>query len=508
MIRRPALRTFATLLLAAFVAGCGSPSSARAGSVPSAPTRVVPVAGGEPIAAPPRVLDPFVDDLEHRTFRWFWETANPGNGLIPDRWPAPSFSSVAAVGFGLSTYLVGAERGWVTREEARERVLLTLRFLWNAPQGPSSDGMTGYRGFFYHFLDLETGKRWGRDVELSSIDTTLCLAGALSAGMYFDRDDPSEAEVRDLATKLYERVDWRWMQPRPARVAMAWLPETGFGVADWNGYDESMILYLLALGSPTHPATEGAWEAFCSTYRWAEHEGQTYLNFAPLFGHQFSHAWIDFRGIQDAFMRQKGIDYFENSRRAVLAQRSYAIRNPEGFRGYSADVWGLSACDGPADVVRTVDGRERTFHTYAARGVSSFWSNDDGTITPMATAASLPFAPEVVLPAMKEMKRRHGEHLWTEYGFFDAFNPTFRLTDVPTPLGKVVPEAGWYATNYLGIDQGPIVLMIENQRSGLLWRLMAKSAPVLAGLRRAGFAGGWLAGMPAERGALEAAPIP
>ncbi|MBK8598587.1 MAG: Tat pathway signal protein [Holophagales bacterium] len=496
MIPRPAFRTVATLLLASFAAGCGNPSSARAGSVAVAPARVAPVAGGEPIPAPPRVLDPLVDELERRTFQWFWDTANPRNGLVPDRWPAPSFSSVAAVGFGLSAYVVGAERGWVTREEARDRVLLTLRFLWNAPQGPSSTEASGYRGFFYHFLDMETGKRWAKDVELSSIDTTLCLSGALVAGRYFNRDDLGEAEIRDLATKLYERVDWRWMQPRPARVAMAWYPEKGFGPADWNGYDESMILYVLALGSPTHPATDGAWEAFCSTYRWAEHEGQNYVNFAPLFGHQFSHAWIDFRGIQDAYMRQKGIDYFENSRRALLAQRAYAIRNPEGYLGYTADVWGLSASDGPADVTRTVDGRVRRFLTYGARGVSSFWSNDDGTITPMATAASLPFAPEVVLPAMKEMKRLHGEHLWGTYGFLDSFNPTFRLTDVPTPLGKVVPDAGWYATNYVGINQGPMVLMIENQRSGLLWRLMKQSPPILAGLRRAGFTGGWLDAAP------------
>jgi hypothetical protein len=401
--------------------------------------------------------------------------------------------------------VVGADRGWVARDAARDRVLLTLRFLWNAPQGPSSTEVTGYRGFFYHFLDMETGKRWGKDVELSTIDTALCLAGALSAGMYFDRDEPGETEVRDLATKLYERVDWRWMQPRPARIAMAWYPEKGFGPSDWHGYDESMILYLLALGSPTHPVTDGAWEAFCSTYRWAEHEGQTYVNFAPLFGHQFSHAWVDFRGIRDAFMREKGIDYFENSRRAVLAQRAYAIRNPEGYRGYSADVWGLSASDGPADVTRVVDGRTRKFITYGARGVSSFWSNDDGTITPMAAAASLPFAPEVVLPAMKEMKRLHGEHLWGTHGFLDSFNPTFRLTDVPTPLGKVVPEMGWYATNYVGINQGPIVLMIENQRSGLLWRLMKRSPPILAGLRRAGFTGGWLDEVPVNRGALEKA---
>lgn len=502
---RPALRSVATLLLATVAAGCGAPSSARVPEAPAPVTRVVPSPGAEPIGAPPRTLDPLVADLEKRAFLWFWDTANPRNGLVPDRWPAPSFSSVAAAGFGLSAYVVGAERGWVSREEARDRVLVTLRFLWNAPQGPESTGTTGYRGFFYHFLDMETGRRWAKDVELSSIDTTLCLAGALSAGLWFDRDDPAEAELRDLATKLYERVDWRWMQPRPARVAMAWYPESGFGPADWNGYDESMILYLLALGSPTHPATDGAWEAFCSTYRWASHEGQEYVNFAPLFGHQFSHAWVDFRGIRDPFMRGKGIDYFENSRRAVLAQRAWAIRNPGGYRGYGENVWGLSACDGPADGTWTVEGQERKFVTYGARGVSSFWTHDDGTIAPMAAAASLPFAPEVVLPAIHEMKRLHGENLWGTYGFLDAFNPTFTRTDVPTPLGKVVPEKGWYATNYLGIDQGPIVLMIENQRSGLFWNLMRKSPPIIAGLRRAGFTGGWLEETPAKRGVPEGA---
>ena len=489
---RPASRAVATLLLAALAAGCGSPSSARAGEEPASPARVVPSPDTGEVPAPTRVLDPLVEELQHRTFRWFWETANPRNGLVPDRWPAPSFSSVAAVGFGLSAYLVGVERGWVSREEARERVLVTLRFLWDAPQGAAAEGMTGYKGFFYHFLDMETGKRWGKDVELSSIDTTLCLAGALSAGPYFDRDDPAEAEVRDLARRPYERGDWRWMQPRPPRAAMAWLPETGFGEADWHGYDESMVLYLLALGSPTHPATDGVWETFVSTYKWAEHEGQTYVNFAPLFGHQFSHVWIDFRGIRDAFLREKGIDYFENSRRAVLAQRAYAIRNPEGFLGYGPDVWGLSACDGPADVTRTVDGKARSFVTYGARGVSSFWSHDDGTLTPMAAAASLPFAPEVVLPAIREMKRLHGGHLWGEYGFFDAFNPTFRFTDVPTPLGKVVPEAGWYATNYLGIDQGPIVVMMENHRSQLLWKLFMSCEEVQTGLRRLGFSSPYL----------------
>ncbi len=497
-----AARLCVSSFLAALVAGCGSPSLARVGggrSDPAAPpsSRAVPVLA-EPIPASPRVLDPFLDELEHRTFRWFWETADPSTGLVPDRWPAPSFSSVAAVGFGLAADCVGAERGWVTREEARDRVLLTLRFLRDARQGPQSTGVAGYNGFFYHFLDMKTGHRWAKDVELSTIDTALLMGGVLVAGRFFDRQDAAEAELRVLSRELYERVDWRWAQPRAPGIAMGWTPEEGFHASDWKGYDESMILFLLALGSPTHPAADGAWETFTATYRWAEHEGQAYLNFAPLFGHQFSHLFVDFRGIRDAFMREKGIDYFENSRRAVLAQRAYAIRNPEGYRGYGPDVWGLSACDGPADVTLTVDGRSRRFLTYGARGVSSFWSNDDGTIAPMAAAASLPFAPEVVVPAVSEMRNRYGANLWGEYGFLDAFNPTFRATDVPTPLGKVVPGEGWFATNYLGIDQGPIVLMIENHRSGLLWRLTRGSEPIRKGLSRAGFTGGWLEAAPAS----------
>jgi hypothetical protein len=490
---RRAVRLVAGALLVPVLAttGCGFDRPAY-----GTPTQIHAPA---PVLAPPDVrpearvrYEQLLDDLERRTFQWFWDTADPMTGLVPDRWPAKSFSSVAAVGFGLATYCVGAERGWVRRDEARDRALKVLRFLWDAPQGPDPQGMTGHRGFFYHFLDMKTGRRWASDVELSTIDTTLCVAGALVAARYFDGATAEEAELRDLVRRIYERIDWDWAQSRPPRVAMAWWPEKGFGRDDYRGYDEALILYLLALGSPTHPATDGAWEAFCSTYDWGEHEGQVYVNFAPLFGHQFSHVFVDFHGIQDAFLRSKGIDYFENSRRAVLAQRAYAIRNPLGFRGYQENVWGLSACDGPADGSFTVEGRVRRFLTYGARGVSRTWSNDDGTITPMAAAASLPFAPEVVLPALAEMKRLYGESIFGTYGFFDAFNPTFRVEGAATPLGKVVPGVGWVATNHLGIDQGPIVLMIENHRSGLLWRLMRGSPSLVAGLRRAGFSGGWL----------------
>lgn len=432
----------------------------------------------------------FVGDIQERTFRWFWDLAQPENGLIPDRWPTPSFSSVAAVGYGLTAYPIGAERGWITRDEARRRVLTTLRFLANAPQGPEPEGRAGHKGFFYHFLDMKTGTRF-ETVELSTIDTTLLLAGALFCQSYFNRDYPEEEEIRRLAETLYRRADWQWAKPKPPRVSMGWHPEKGFIEHEWEGLNEAMILYVLALGSPTHPIDPEDWEAWTSTYRWGSFHGYEHVNFAPLFGHQYSHVWIDFRGIQDAYMREKGIDYFENSRRATLAQRAYAIENPNRFRGYGENVWGLTACDGPLDKELTVDGRKIRFMTYAARGAALGEIRDDGTIAPTAAISSIAFAPEVAIPAMAEMHRRWGEHLVGKYGFLDSFNPSLTFA-TRTRHGKVVPGVGWFDGDYLGIDQGPIVAMIENHRSGLVWETMKKNPHIVRGLKRAGFTGGWL----------------
>jgi hypothetical protein len=410
--------------------------------------------------------------------------------LVPDRWPTEAFASVAATGFGLTAYPVGVERGWISREQARQRVLLTLRFLWSAPQGPQESGVAGYRGFFYHFLVPETGMRFEK-VELSTIDTALLLAGALFCGEYFDRDDAGEAEIRRLAQALYERVEWDWARPRPPRIGMGWHPEKGFIPSDWHGYDEGMVLYLLALGSPTHPIDPAAWETWTSSYKFLRFHGYDYVAFAPLFGHQYSHLWVDFRGIQDAYMRGKGIDYFENSRRHTLAQRQWAIANPRRWEGLGPDVWGVSACDGPADVRLPVHGEPRLFFTYAGRGVGADFMNDDGTLTPTAAGGSVPFAPEVAIPALMAMRARYGEPLYGQYGFLDAFNPTFQF-EVPVQHGRVVPGVGWFDTDYLGIDQGPILEMIENYRSGLIWSEMRDSAPLRRGLQRAGFTGGWL----------------
>ena len=455
--------------------------------------------GVAPPFTPTTAQNAFLDTVQRRTFDWFWETTNAGNGLVPDRWPTKSFSSVAAVGFGLTAYLVGVERGWVAREQARDRVLTTLRFFWNAPQDSASTGVTGYRGFFYHFLDMSTGLRFAT-VELSTIDTGLLLAGVLACREYFDRADPQEQEIRMLADSLFRRVDWRWARDGEASLTMGWRPdpaphqnERGFITSRWIGYNEAMLLYAMAVGSPTYDIDAASWQAWTSGYRWGRFQGQDFVQFAPLFGHQYSHVWIDFRGIQDEYMRGRGIDYFENSRRATLSQRAYAQANPAGWRDYSADIWGLTASDGPLDSTMVIDGRSRTFHTYWARGAGGDHVNDDGTIAPTAAGGSVPFAPELAIRALVVMRERYGADLFQQYGFLDAFNPTLRDPVVPLRHGRVVPEKGWFDGDYLGIDQGPILLMIENYRTELVWRLMKKNPYIVTGLCRIGFRGGWLA---------------
>ncbi len=437
------------------------------------------------------------DTVEERTFRWFWETTDTVTGLAHDRWPRTEFSSVASIGFALTAYPIGVERRWISRAQAAQRTLTTLRHLWALPQGPDQQDMAGYKGFFYHFLRYTDGRRY-RDVELSTIDSALLLAGVLFAQSYFTGSDDVEPLIRAYADSLYRRVDWQWAVARAPRLSMGWKPGSGFLSADWNGYSEAMILYILALGSPTHPLGPEAWEAWSATNQWRTYRGQTHVNFSPLFGHQYSHVWIDFRGIRDAYMRGKGIDWFENSRRATISQQQYAIANPRGFRDYGASIWGLTAADGPADTLVTWNGAPLRLHTYRARGVSD-WNDgdgrerDDGTIAPTAALGSLPFAPGIVYPAMVAMRERYGDALFTRYGFHDSFNPTMQdLSAVKLAHGAITPGVGWVAPDHLGIDQGPIVAMLENHRSQLVWRVMRRNPYVVTGLRRAGFTGGWL----------------
>jgi len=450
-----------------------------------------------PRAVAPTISDTILlDDVEKRSFHYFWDLADPNTQLIPDRWPTPSFSSIAAVGFGLTAYGIGAERGYVTREAAAQRTEATLQSLLAMKQGPAAQGISGYHGFYYHFLDMKTAERFqpndGGHIELSTIDTTLLVAGALFAQSYFDRDNPTESEIRRDAETLYERVEWTWEEVRPPLVSMGWSAEDGFHGWDWHGYNEAMILLILAMGSPSHPIDPSSWTAYHATDKWGTVQGQTFVQFAPLFGHQYSEVWIDFRGIRDPVIAAHDIDWFENSRRATLAQHAYAVANPNAWREYGDTIWGLSACDGPMDATaKSADGRLRTYHSYTARGVAENDIRDDGTIAPTAAASSIVFTPALSIAAMRDMSTRYSTNLYAQYGFLDAFNPTLRTTE-HLKHGHVVPDQGWFDVDYLGIDEGPIVAMIENYRSELVWKTMRKNPHVIRGLKRAGFTGGWI----------------
>jgi len=368
----------------------------------------------------------------------------------------------------------------MSRPAAVERTLVTLRFFWNSPHGPEPDA-TGYQGFYYHFLDMRTGRRaW--QCELSTIDTAFLLAGMLTAASYFDSDTPDEHEIRTLADALYRRANWHWAQNEEATLTQGWKPECGFLQDRWKGYDEGLLLYMLALGSPTYPVSNDSYAAWGSTYQWQHSYGYDYLYAGSLFTHQLSHIWIDFRGIQDAFMREKGIDYFENSHRATYIQQQYAIDNPLKFKDYGSHCWGITASDGPGPDIIKVDGIERQFFGYLARGVP--YGPDDGTIAPWAVVASLPFAPEIVLPTMDYFIEQVKLKSHNTYGFKATFNATH-------PDRSNNPF-GWVSPWQYGLQQGPITLMVENYRSGLLWRLMRNCPYIVSGLRRAGFTGGWL----------------
>ncbi|HEX6003935.1 MAG TPA: glucoamylase family protein, partial [Burkholderiales bacterium] len=335
----------------------------------------------------PDDAEALLDAIEHAAFGYFRQTVNPINGLVADTtrddWPC----SIAVVGFALSVYPVAVERGWVSRDEALELSLAALRFFRDSDQSGTPDS-TGYKGFYYHFLDMQSGLRTWRS-ELSMIDTALLMAGVLTASIYFNAETSREAELRATAEQLYRRVDWRWSQNGGKTIMQGWKPESGFLHYGWEGYSESIVLYVLALGSPTHPPGPDTYEAWTATYQWENLYDIDFLYAGPLFIHQFSHAWIDFRGIRDPFMREKRSDYFENSRRAVLVQREYARRNPGEFAGYDEDCWGLTACDGPSSERSYGRGDERPLFGYTARGVP--YGPDDGSLAGWAPLASLPF---------------------------------------------------------------------------------------------------------------------
>lgn len=427
-------------------------------------------------------MERLLSKLQRDSFGYFIHEVNPENGLILDKtadnWPA----SIAAVGMALTVYPIGVERGLMSRAAAVSRTLATLRFFAASEQGTTSTA-TGYKGFYYHFLDMKTGRRvW--DCELSSIDTALLMAGVLTAAAYFQEQDENETEIRALADLLYRRVDWDWMRNGTSSICHGWKPENGFLPWHWEGYQEALILYILALGSPTFPIAEACYTAWLSSYDWKKHYGIEYVYAGPLFIHQMSHVWIDFRGVRDVFMREHDSDYFENSRRATMVQQQYAMRNVMGFEHYGEFFWGITASDGPGFITKEINGIERHFFDYVGRGVP--FGPDDGTVAPWAVVASLPFAPDIVLPTIERFSKLH-LHEANPYGFKASFSPTYHCTDL---AGE---NAIWVSPYHFGINEGPTVAMIENYRSGLLWTLTRQCPYICSGLRRAGFTGGWLA---------------
>ncbi len=418
-----------------------------------------------------------LDHLQRAAFDYFLLRTNPENGLVSDTSHPGSPASIAAVGFALSALPVAVERDWITRTEAITRTLATMRFFVEGPPGATFETI-GHRGFCYHFLDIKTGHRaW--ECEVSFIDTALLLAGMLVAASYFRQKTKEEEEIRHLVEQFYERIEWRWALNEGKTVAMSWQPGDGFAADRWEGYNEGLLLYVLGSASPTHPLPPESYQAFTASYNWRELYGQSFLYAGPLFIHHFPHAWIDFRGIRDRFMREHNCDYFENSRRASFIQREYAIENKRGFEGYGENCWGLSAGDGPCNRIVKVGKKRYPALGYAARGVPD--GPDDGTLMPSASVASLPFTPEISMAAFRHFLQNYPRVI-LNYHMPSGFNPTLRDKN-----GEI-----WISDGYYALDQGIMILMIENFRSKFIWKLMRKNRFIVKGLRRAGFEGGWL----------------
>jgi hypothetical protein len=376
----------------------------------------------------------FLDDLERRSFHYFWEQGDPQTGLIPDRARTDGSSldanhrdaaSIAATGFGLTALCIGAERKWITQNAARERALNTLNFFANRA--------FQQHGWFYHWLDAKTGERRWKS-EVSSIDTALLLGGVLTVRQYF-RSDP---EIQKLATKIYERVDFQWMlNGHRHLLSHGWKPETGFLKPRWDTYSEDTILYLLAIGSPTHPISPNSWFALWrDRYRY---EGYAYFTTigVPLFMHQYAHAWIDYRNQRE----KKGdhIDYFENSVNATLAHRAFCVNLAHDFPAFGPDMWGITASDSAKG--------------YLAWGGPPRDPEIDGTVVPSAAGGSLMFTPTIAVAALRTMEQKYSGRVYGKYGFVDAFNP----------------KTGWVDSDVIGINVGIILLSAENAATGNVW---------------------------------------
>jgi len=414
-----------------------------------------------------------LDSIQQKTFLFFMNEHHPEKGIVKDRSASWAPASIASTGFGIPSFAIGAERKWITREQAAKITLNILTFFINSVQSEDTNA-TGYKGFYYHFLRMNSGTREWLS-ELSSVDTGLLMMGIIFARNYYNLENDVENEIRLLSAKLLNRIDWNFMEMTEGgeyknTISMGWTPENGLHNMGWNGYNEALFLYILAAGSGMKNV-EASYKSWIDSYDWLEpYEGLSHVAFPPLFGHQFSHSFIDFRGVYDKYMKEKGIDYFENSRRAAYTQREYSIENPHGWVGYDSLCWGITASDGPTERYNFDD---KKFLGYAGRGTSGNELNyfDDGTIAPYASLASLPFAPEIVLPTIKSINKKYGKGLWGYYGYFDAFNPT----------------VNWFNKECIGIAQGPLLIMVENFRTGLVWNYVMKDEIIQKGLNKLGF---------------------
>ena len=397
-----------------------------------------------------RADDPFLEDLGHRCFRLLWEQADPATGLVVDRARtdgtreprAANIASIASTGFALSGLCIAAERKWIPPRQAAARALATLRAF--------DAKIENQHGWFYHFLDATTGERAWK-CELSSIDTALLLCGVLTARQYFHGD----SEIPKVATHIYERVDFQWMlNGSPNVLSHGWKPESGFLPSRWAKTSEGYLIYLLGIGSPTHPLPPEswyAWERTVSTYG-----GFTYYSGAPLFTHQYPQAWFDLRGLRDK--PPSGIDYFQNSIIATKVNRAFCMDLAKDFpESYSPEIWGISASDG-----------QKGYHAW---GNPPKRDNIDGTVVPCAAGGSLMFLQDLCLATLHAMKDRFGDKIWTRYGFVDAFNPT----------------TGWVDPDVLGIDQGITLLSAENARTGNVWKWFMRNPEARRALQLAGF---------------------
>jgi hypothetical protein len=415
-----------------------------------------------------------LDSIQQKTFLFFLNEHSPEKGIVKDRAATWAPASIAATGFGIPCYAIGAERNWITRKQAAEITLKIVEFFANSAQSADTNA-SGYKGFYYHFLRLNSGTREWK-CELSSIDTGILMMGILFARNYYNLDNETESRIRSLSDVLLGRMDWSFFRmpatgKHPNCLSMAWTPEKGLLNHGWSGYNEGLFLYILAAGTGMKDVNE-SYDSWLSTYEWSTpYPGMSHIAFPPLFGHQFSQAFIDFRGLGDKYTKEKGLDYFENSRRATLVQRQYAIENPKGWVGYDSLCWGVTACDGPGSNYNFGD---KKFEGYAGRGTSGRENTiaEDGTLAPYGPISSLPFAPEFVLPTIKSMNDKYGSKIWGKYGYYDSFNLT----------------ANWVDKDFLGIDEGPMLMMIENFRTGLVWNYVMKDPVIQKGLEKLGFA--------------------